>query len=206
MGIESLQSEVERFSKVYPKLSFEDFVWGGLQRAAIDPLNASRIVAASLDARLRPTARQAIAELVAEDTGERQNGTVLAPLLRVTGDFAAEDQVMSQSRSRAPWEQAAVWAVDGVEEEVWIQIEPGRRDVFHPRSPRIFPLSDYVRLEKVPGGKRRPPGSLLQYRFALGLSAYDSVAADEQIVRNVNRHFAFGQLTPVTFRPFENDR
>jgi len=218
MGLESLPDRLSANSDVYPGLTLESFLFGALQKNAIGQINAQRLQASGLaeshnmHSRVKEGLQQAAA---VEDTDHKDRPELIAPALRVIGDFAIGDEVYVQTAPKSPWQLLQVLALseadqrlclncgkDCVLPEEGILVVKSRDHMWPnigPASIGVFAKNDYETLLPLPKGLRRPSGTLIPAKFAMGLSAYDKETTKSDIT-SIFRNFDL-PLDTKTFKP-----
>ena len=79
------------------------------------------------------------------------------------------------------WQQYPIRGVDEAEGLVVVRNRPDATVTMTPRAINLFTKADHRTLAKPQHG-RRPAGKALALRFALGLSAFDEIYQDEELL------------------------
>lgn len=135
--------------------------------------------------------------LAAESDGQPIENRILAPLLRVLGDFKDEGSVVFKGPGdNSPWTTHEIFALDEAENQVVLLPKLLTYISVNPRMPSMFSLRDDAVLERPVVRRQRGDRITVAARFAIGLSYFDVEALNDDFAKRVNsthRHFELGQ-------------
>jgi hypothetical protein len=187
MATENLSPEILETADFFDGLHINDFVLGALQRGVVDAINAGRMLAISKTLHLDKPVTNQLSTIAKQHDGEPIPGRIIAPLLRVSQDFAEQETVWIQPAHKAKWMEQPVYAIDELTDKIVVEIDSKKRAEVDASDIGLFTDTDYHLLLKP--NNRRPHKQGVALRFALGMSAFDGAYSQTQHLSATFRHF-----------------
>lgn len=199
MSLETLSSRLNTTSEIFGGQTLDSFILSAIHKGVVDGVNASRLLASDIVDRdkgmLRPETVEGLYEINQQHDGERVENRIIAPVLRVIGDFRDSEYIYTQVGKESTWAKTPQWGIDEAVDSIVIEDFVNRGYVhIEPTSLSIFTEQDYNTLQKPPQGQRRAFGVAMASMFALGLSGYDKQLPQYPTVSGVYRHFSLGRI------------
>jgi hypothetical protein len=180
--IDELAFPVREFSDAL-QIDYDTFLHGIIDTHSIDPANASRLIAIDgIANRLGRTRYQELADLNDLCDGFPTPGVIIAPVLRVSGDFSVTDKVMVQVQDKAPWKQYEIF---DTRKNLETREVDGISVAFDPKTPRAFTVDDYLTIQ----GRTTAAHGSLRYRRAAILHSHFNERTNDNTPRHVLRIF-----------------
>ena len=111
-GRDAMRLNIQETAAALSDISIDAYLSTALDKDALDPLNASRIMASNILNLLSPQVEDGLGALSEQDKGELVDDRIIAPLLRVGPDFETGQTVWAQTSHRAPWAEHPIVAIE----------------------------------------------------------------------------------------------